>query len=330
MRRVTPAAVLATAGLLALTACSPAVPQVHVDPPPATPPVMLTVDQDTSILTAIGETLTAASQTLDPAALSVRLSGPALTLRTAEFTVAAATGNTDAITEIPTEVQSEVLPTTQTWPRTTFAASVRPQNLQTDRLLVTEQSAPRDQYKLWGWIRLFPGVTLPAFPATDIGTEAVAPDDTSLLLTPAEAVAHYADVLTNGDASPYAGEFGTDPLREQMAAQREKRTASATEIKGTYSLQFSPTDGVLQTLRTSDGGALVVGQITSTETLQGEESAKISPSPTEQAFLGGATASNSLTVGRTGLVGIYIPPAGAEAGLSVLGSEILTTSASIP
>lgn len=330
MRRVTPAAVLATAGFLVLSACSQAVPEVQVDPPPATPPVMLTVDQDKSILTAIGETLTAASETLDPAALDVRLSGPALTLRTAEFTVASATGNADAITEIPTEVQSEVLPTTQTWPRTTFAASVRPQNLQTDRLLVTEQAAPRDQYKLWGWIRLFPGVTLPAFPAATIGTEAVAPDDTSLLLSPAEAIAHYADVLTNGDASAYAAEFPTDPLREQMAAQREKRTASATEIEGTYSLQFTPTDGVLQTLRTSDGGALVVGQITSTETLQGEESAKISPSPTEQAFIGDAAASNSLTVGRTGLVGIYIPPAGAEGTMSVLGSEILTTSASIP
>lgn len=330
MRRLTPALVLGTAGFLVLSACSPALPEVHVDPPPAEPPVMLTVEQDTSILTAIGETLTAASQTLDPAALQVRLSGPALALRTAEFTVASATGNPDAITEIPTEVQSEVLPTTQTWPRTTFAASVRPQNLQTDRLLVTEQAAPRDQYKLWGWIRLFPGVTLPAFPATDIGTEAVPPDDASLALTPADAIAHYADVLTNGDASPYAGEFASDPLREQMAAQREKRTASATEIEGTYSLQFSPVDGALQTLRTSDGGALVVGELSSTETLQGEESAKISPSPTEQAFLGGAAASNSLTVGRTGLVGIYIPPAGGETGLSVLGSEILITSASIP
>ena len=331
MRRVTPALVLATAGFLVLSACSPALPEVKVDPPPETPPVMLTVDQDAAILTAIGETLNAASQTLDPAALDARLSGPALALRTAEFTVATATGNAAAITEIPTEVQSEVLPTTQTWPRTTFAASVRPQNLQTDRLLVTQQAAPRDQYKLWGWIRLFPGVTLPAFPATDLGTEAVAPDDTSLLLTPAEAVAHYADVLTNGDASPYAAEFGADPLRDQMATQREKRTASATEIEGTYTLQFAPVDGALQTLRTSDGGAFVVGEVTASETLQGEESAKISPSPTEQAFLGGATASNALTVGRTGLVGIYIPPAGTEGTpLSVMGTEILITSASIP
>ena len=330
MRRVTPALVLATAGFLVLSACSQAVPEVHVDPAPSTPPVMLTVEQDTSILTAIGETLTAASQTLDPAALDARLSGPALTLRTAELTVASATGSTDAITEIPTEVQSEVLPTTQTWPRTTFAASVRPQNLQTDRLLVTEQAAPRDQYKLWGWIRLFPAVTLPAFPATDIGTEAVAPDDASLLVTPADAVARYMDVLTNGDASAFAAEFASDPLREQMAAQREKRSASATEIKGSYTLQFAPMDGALQTLRTSNGGALVVGAFTASETLQGEQSAKISPSPTEQAFIGDVSPSNSLTVGRTGLVGIYIPPAGAEGTLSVLGSELLTTSASIP
>lgn len=330
MRRTAPALALTTAGFLLLTACSPALPEVSVDPTPSAPTVVLTTSQDASILAAIGQTLVAASETLDPVALEARLTGPALALRTAEFTVASATGNADAVTEIPTEVQSEVLPTTQTWPRTTFAASVRPQNLQTDRLLVTEQASARDQYKLWGWIRLFPGVTLPAFPATDIGTEAVPAGDPSLLLTPADAVAHYADVLTNGDASAYAAEFATDPLREQMAAQRTKREASATEINGTYSLTFTPTDGGLRMLRTTNGGALVVGEIAAIETLQGEESAKITPSATEQAFIGDAEASNSLTVGRTSLVGIYIPPADAGTGMSVIGSELLITSASIP
>ncbi|SDD52558.1 hypothetical protein SAMN05216410_3429 [Sanguibacter gelidistatuariae] len=330
MRRTTPALVLTTAGFLLLTACSPALPEAHVDPAPSTPSVVLTTEQDESINTAIGETLAAAAATLDPAALDARLTGPALAFRTAEFTVATATGSADAISEIPTAVQSEVLPTTQTWPRTTFAVSERPQNLQTERLLVTEQASPREQYKLWGWIRLFPGVTLPAFPSAEIGTEAVAPDDSSLVLTPVDAVAHYADVLTNGDASPYAAEFATDPLREQMTALREKRTASAAEIKGTYTLQFTPTDGALRMLRTADGGALVVGEITSTETLKGEESAVISPSATEKAFIGDAAASNSLTVGRTSLVGIYIPPATAGTGASVIGSELLTTSASIP
>ena len=330
MRRTTPALVLTTAGFLLLTACTPDLPEVQVDPAPSAPPVVLTVDQDEVILTAIGETLTAASASLDPAALDSRVTGPALTFRTAEFTVATATGSPDAISEIPTTVQSEVLPTTQTWPRTTFAVSERPQNLQTERLLVTEQATARDPYKLWGWIRLFPGVTLPAFPAAAIGTEAVAPDDPTLLLTPADAVAHYADLLTNGDASPYLAEFPTDPLREQMSALREKRAASAAEITGTYTLQFTPTAGALRTLRTADGGALVVGEITSLETLKGEESAKISPSPTEQAFIGATEPSNSLTVGRTSLVGIYIPPASAGTPVSVIGSELITTSASIP
>lgn len=330
MRRTAPAVALTTAGFLLLTACSPALPEAHVDPAPTAPPVMLTTSQDESILTAIGETLAAASATLDPAALDARVTGPAKAFRTAEFTVAAATGNAEAVSEIPTTVQSEVLPTTQTWPRTTFAVSERPQNLQTERLLVTEQATPRDPYKLWGWIRLFPGVTLPAFPSAQIGTEAVPADDTSLLLTPADAIAHYADILTNGDASPYAVEFPTDPLREQMTALRTKRSASATEIKGTYALQFTPVEGSLRTLRTSDGGALVIGEIASTETLQGETSAKISPSPTEKAFIGEVEPSNSLTVGRTSLVGIYIPPAAAGTGLSVIGSELLTTSASIP
>ena len=237
--------------------------------------------------------------------LAARLTGPALTLRSAELTVAAATGVKDAITEIPTTLQSALIPATDVWPRWSFAVSERPQNLQTERLLVTEQAGPREQYKLWGWIRLFPGVTLPAFPLEN-GTEQLAPDDASLVLSPTDAIAHYADVLSSGDASAFAAEFPADPLRDQMAARRADRTALATTGNGTYTLTFTPTEGAVRALRTDGGGALVIGQITSSETLAGEPGALINPTATESAFTAGAAPSNSLTVGRTALVGIHV------------------------
>lgn len=329
MRRTMPrAAALVLSGALLLSACAPELPTVTTDPS-ATVPV-LTPAQLTDVYASVGEALAAGTETLDPAVLVPRVTGPALALRTAELTVAAATGSKDAITEVPTTLQSEVIPTTETWPRWTFAVSERPQNLQTERLLVTEQSAPREQYKLWGWLRLFPGVTLPAFPAAAVGTTEVPPDDTSLVMTPADAVAHYADVLNAGDASAYAAEFPADPLRDQMTARRADRTALAAAGAGSYTLAFTATEGELRSLRTADGGALVVAQLTSSETLAGEPGAVINPPPTESAFTGGAAASNSLTVGRTALVGIYVPPAGSATPLSVVGSELLTTFASVP
>lgn len=330
MSRTKPrAAALIISGALLLTACAPDLPTVTTDASSAEVPV-LTPERLADVYTSVGQALAAGTETLDPAVLVPRVTGPALALRTAELTVASATGVKDAITEVPTTLQSEVIPATEGWPRWTFAVSERPQNLQTERLLISEQAAPREQYKLWGWLRLFPGVTLPAFPAATVGTAEVAADDASLVLTPVDAVAHYADVLNSGDASAYAAEFPADPLRDQMTARRADRTALATAGAGSYTLVFTPTEGVLRSLRTADGGALVVAQMTSAETLAGEPGAVINPPPTESAFTGGAAPSNSLTVGRTALVGIYVPPAGSTDPMSVVGSELLTTFASVP
>ncbi|NEB06618.1 fibronectin type III domain-containing protein, partial [Streptomyces sp. SID13726] len=72
---------------------------------------------------------------------------------------------------------------------TSYAVSVQPESLQTPRLSVLEQASARDAYQLWAWVRLLPGVTMPSFADPSIGSEAVAPDDSSLLVTPTDAVA---------------------------------------------------------------------------------------------------------------------------------------------
>jgi hypothetical protein len=329
MRRASGILALAAAGLLAVSGCTPDVPEVQVDPTPTAQPV-LTTDQDQAIYDAIGEALSEATTTLDPATLDSRLMGPALALRTAEFTVAKSTGSTDELTEIPTMVQSEIVPTTQTWPRTSFAISARPQNLQTERLFVIEQEAARAQYKLWAWIRLFPGITLPAFSSPEVGTEAVPADDPTLVMTPTDAIAQYVDVLNSGDASTFVASFPTDPFREQMDADKAKLITTAQSIAGTYTVAFAATDGALRALRTADGGALVVGEMTSASTLAGPEGAVVNPTAAQQPFLGGAAATNSVSWGRTAIVGIYVPPADSNLPISVVGSEFLTTSASIP
>ncbi|MBI9116079.1 hypothetical protein [Sanguibacter suaedae] len=319
---------LAAAALL-LAACTPDLPTVEVDPDTTVGPV-LSVSQDAEIHAAIGSALEEATAAVDPGTLEARVTGPALALRKAELTVASAAGNTDNVTEIPTVVQSRVIPATDDWPRTAFSVTERPQNLQTERLLVTEQLSPREPYKLWAWVRLFPGVTLPTFPTPEAGTEPVQIDDASLSISPGEALTHYVDVLNNGDASQYVGEFAADPFRDQINARRELRTADAATISGTYTLAFQASEGEVRALRTADGGALVVGQITSTETLAGEEGAVINPSATDAAFTGGAAPSNSLTTGRTAVVAVHVPPAGSADQLTLVGSEILTTSASVP
>lgn len=330
MRHLNRALALAAAGLVALSACAPELPEVQVDPAPTASAPVLSAEQNQTIMEAIGATLAEASATLDPALLGARLTGPALVLRSAELQVAAATGDSSGILEMPVQLQSQYLTTTTTWPRVTFAVSDRPQDLTPERLFVTEQATARDNYKLWGWVRLFPGVTIPEFPGVELGTETVAADDASLVLTPADAIAHYADVLLSGDGSAYAAEFGADPLRDRVVADRAKQEAAASTIEGTYSISVTATEGEQRALRTSDGGAVVVGQITSASTLAGKEGAIVNPTAAQTPFLAGAAATNSVSWGRTSLVAIYIPPAAVGGIPTVLGSELLTTSASIP
>lgn len=331
MRRTPRTLVLVAAGLVALTACTPELPTVQTDPAPTAPVPVLSTEQDAAVFDAIGAALASASESGDAAALAPRLTGPALTLRTVELQVAAAVGNQDGLTELPTTVQSEILPTTQTWPRTAVAVSERPDDLGTNRLFVLDQESARAQYQLWGWIRLFPSITLPTFASAAVGTEAVAPDDASLSLAPADAVARYVDVLNAREGSQFAGDFAEDPLRTAMADAFAKQTSIAADLSGTFTETYSAPEGALRSVRTADGGALVVAQIDSASTLTGEEGAIVSPTAAQRALIGDAPDSNSVSWGRTIVVGIYVPPTeGAEGAMTAVGSEFLTTSASIP
>lgn len=331
MRRAPRALVLVAAGMVALTACTPELPTVQTDPAPSVAPPVLSSVQDAAVYEAVGVALGDASTTLDPAELEPRLTGPALALRTVELQVAAAVGNPDGLTELPTTVQSEILPTTQTWPRTALSVSVRPDDLGTERMYVLDQASAREQYKLWAWIRLFPSITLPTFAAPNVGTESVAPDDASLLMTPADAVARYADVLTSREESAFAADFPDDPLRAAMADAFTKQSTIATDLGGTFTETYAAPEGALRSVRTADGGALVIAQIDSASTLTGEEGAVVSPTAAQRALIGDVPDSNSVSWGRTILVGIYVPPAeGGDTGTTVVGSEFLTTSASIP
>ncbi len=132
------------------------------------------------------------------------------------------------MTELPTEAQQVVIPTTQTWPRTSFAVSVQPENLQTPRLSVLEQDTARGDYQLWAWVRLLPGVTMPSFADPSIGSEDVAPDDSSLLVTPTDAVAQYADVLNlGGDPGSRGPSRRTRSARCSPSARRTGRRRSS-------------------------------------------------------------------------------------------------------
>jgi hypothetical protein len=327
-RRAHLGAVAAAAGVVLLAGCAAPLPTPEPDETPATPPPVLDEGQEAEVLAAVGAALEEAGAANDPALLEDRLTGPALAIRTSQLAVAKSRGNADLVTELPTDVQQVVVPTTQTWPRTSYAVSVQPESLQSPRLTVYEQAGPRDQYELWGWVRLFPSTTLPSFAAPTLGSEAVAPDDDSLLVSPADAVAQYADVLNVGSSSSFAGTFPDDPFRSLLAERAKLWNDALAPAAGSYSLTFTPNpDEQPRAVRTADGGALVVGAMTSAESMSAEEGAVVPPSTeTEKALFGDTQASNVLKVGYVDVVAMYVPPADSDEQVRVLGTEHVATS----
>ena len=333
LRTRTTSATLALVAGLVLTACAPELPQPSPPGPPAVPPTVVTLEQSTRILGEVGETLATADASRRPEDLSPRVSGPALAARRAEYAVARAAGNAEAVTALPTEPQTLVVARTTDWPRTQIVVTQQPDDLTSPRLLVLRQESPRSPYSLWGWARLLPGVTMPATASPETGSEPVEPDATTLVASPADVVTQYADVLGNGAASAFAASFATpDPYRQQIEAGRARNQGIAAEGSGTFTETYAAVPDQVVALATEDGGAIVVGGMTTASTLT-ISGASLTVPPDFAAVSSGklapnAVLRNSLSVNYTDVVAFYVPPAGADAPIQVLGGEHTFTSAS--
>lgn len=323
-RRRTSAAVALTT-VLALAGCANPVPEPTPDAAPAVPPPAITVAQSTRVLDQIGEVLAAGDAALDASGLPARLSGPALAIRSAEYLRATATAGARLPVTIPTVAQTTVVPDTDTWPRTQMVVTEQPADLQAPLLLVLEQSGPREPYRLWGWARLGQGVQMPATAEPTTGSEPVAADDATLLLTPTDALAQYADVLTNGDASAFAATFPVDFFRTALQGARDQTVASLQAV-ATVAETVAPVPDQVTALRTADGGAIVVGQLSTVTTATLSQGSITLNDPFDAALAGRPSVASNLVRTWTDVVALYVPPAGGAQQVQVLAAEHARTS----
>lgn len=324
-RRRVLATALSVVAALGLAACAQPVPQPRPDAVPAVPPPALTAAQSERVLDQVGEVLAAADAAGDPAALAPRVTGPALAIRGAEYIRSQVTGGQRPPVTIPTTAQTSVVPDTTSWPRTQMVVTEQPADLQAPLLLVLVQNGPRDAYQLWGWARLGPSVQMPATADPAVGSEPVAPDDASLLMPPAEALAQYADVLTNGDASPAAATFPADFFRAAIAQARAQTTESLQAV-ATVAETVAPVPDQVMALRTADGGAIVVGQLSTVTTVTLSQGSITLNDPFDAALAGTPSVTSNLVRTWTDVVALYVPPAGAGTQVQVLAAEHARTA----
>ena len=311
----------ATAALLVgLTACAAPLPEPHPDAIPAVLPPALSIEQVDTILDEVAATLEEADTAGSADLLEPRVDGAANRIRTAEYILTAA-GDTDALTPIPADAQTLIVPTTDTWPRTVMVFTEPPEDLQAPLLLVLVQSEPRAQYELQAWARLFPAVQTPPTTEPEIGSEPVAAtDEEGLSASPESVISQYLDVLANGAKSEYAEEFTEDPLRAGIAATRKAFTESASVNGGSLTETYQPAGFGPYAIATADGGAIVVGVIETLTTITLADSVLTLGDQTA-ALLGKKTVTSSVAFTWLSVVAFVVPPADSSEPIEVLGAE---------
>ena len=316
-RRVAALAGAATAAFL-LAACAPPLPTPQPDAIPASVEPALTVEQIEDVLGDIAGTLKAADETFTAGALDARVTGPAKRTREVQYSLAALDAGT--VTTIPADVQTVMDPATDTWPRTVMAVTEAPEDLKAPLLLTLVQNSPREQFQLCSWVRLFPGVEVPATTQPEIGSATVPLEANTVSVWPSEVMPRYMDVLTNGSSSEHASTFvADDPLRAQMAGVRAGYSSLLTD-KGSLTENYGPIDSGPYTIGTADGGAIVVAGMQTVTSITLVDST-LSPTNPASALLGKPTVASNMTIVWLSTVAFAVPPAGSTAPINVLGAE---------
>ena len=313
-----------TAAALLLVGCATPLPEPSPDPVPAVPPPTLEIEQVRDVLADVERTLAAADAELDEDALADRVTGPALAIRTAEYTVNKALSNQRDLVTVPTSDRTVVVPTTDSWPRSVFVVTEQPEDLQSPRLLVLTQAEPREPYRLASWSRLLPDREVPRTFVPEVGSVPLELDAEGLLATPREVGEMYADVLDQGDDSPAAQTFGDDVFRDQLALLREQYERIAEQAGGRFVERYEPDVEQTVAVSTADGGAIVVVPLVTTTRITTDER-ELQLGRAERALLGKRTVSKRATFTWTGVITFVVPPEGADDVITVLAAEHVRT-----
>lgn len=287
---------------------------------------VVTVPQLQKIVAKVSTLAATTDTSLKTADLASRFAGPALALRTANYTARAKNSKIAAPAPIPAgplEVSLPQATDAKTWPRIVETVVQNTGNeKQAPIALVLVQQTPRDNYLVNYAITLEPHTSLQDLAPASIGTPSVRPDSKLLLMEPAKIASAYEDILTNGDKSKFASMFDEkkDLLAPDVgAAYKAKKKA---DLPKTASLTFSSAVGTAPpiALATNDSGAIVTVELTESETLKVVESGAEVNGGTTAAALTGKTTSKTGFVSTYGYqLMFYVPPAESTKKITLLG-----------
>ena len=327
-----------TIGLLAGCASEP-------DPPPAPPtgevdpeqPVpVTTVEQFSTLVTEIHDAVVAADEARDAELLSPRVSGSAAEFRTSAYAMIAEAEEWAEDLKVPS--QELIQPMTSTgreFPRVAIALVDDSAEDGVPYFMALQQSDARSPYTTWGWAQQAVGIEMPMVPHEEVGAAPVALDDGDLLMSPADALALYAKVLSDGDAADPEDLLAPNPFQtgthERIQAEREELNAGVEwDEAATIKEVFTVTEDEFAGLRTDDGGALVMGTLLSTRRVAIKDGATMRyAEDNKYTKIIGSREFTEEYVREFGThVSLCIPPAGSDLQVQPVGATQTALGAS--
>ncbi len=281
----------------------------------------VTQAQAERILTRISEQVAKADAAKDPAAAAERLTDSALAARETDYRLRDVAGHT-ALGALPDKPVKVILPEAYDgWPRTFFAV------IETgDVILSVTQEDPWSPYKVTNQAELVSQASLNLAPAY-VGAIAIDPDSPFLALAPNKVAAAYADILTNGDSSPFAGQFDAtnDPFRKLVADNRAARLESFNQTGAqTGTLSFAASAGPDEpiSLATLDSGAIVAVTVHESDTVKPTNTdavIKLDNNPIVQTLTGVNQSSSGFTTTFVDQLFFFVPSQSSNKRIQLLG-----------
>lgn len=336
-RRAFVALPLALAAVVTMTGCSAeywpggAAPSGAAPSPSATVPAgaeltppAATVRQVERIVAQISAVTAEADANRDAELLKTRFTGPALDLRLANYTVRGVDGTVAALPAIPEGPVKLTLPQqTETWPRTVLAviqdekdATIPPVAL----FLVQED--PRSNYQVEYAVTLEAAAVLPDVAPASVGAARLAADSALLVSAPEKLALDYADILEHDVDSDLYLDFDAegDTLRAAVGLAAKQQAAAA--LPATARMTFGYLDGEADpiALATNDAGAIVAVELRETTTVVPvEQGAAVNTTGQVKALSGVTVTTRGIVATYSDQLLFYVPPAGSDAKIVLLG-----------
>jgi hypothetical protein len=309
---------------LALSGCAAEYENPILTPVPSASPEVLTASvteaQAARILAQVAEVVALADEELNREQLESRVTGPALEMRAAAYTLARRSEDIAPPEPILAAPVQLLLPSaTDSWPRYLMAATGNPPDSSL-QLLVLRQESVRDNYMLWHYSELLPGAEFPEVAAPELGAVSLRVDNRFLAFPAPQLAELVGDVLNNFGESSYADLVDLRSPYLSSVAQAQLDLVSTLD-NAEVSFEHELADESIALLSTLDGGALVAFYMEDRYQIVPRETGDaVAISGPESLLLGSSGSTTGVQTRYGAMLVFFVPSANSSEQLRLLSA----------